>query len=84
MVPVLGEGERWPVPTLKIVEVHSFKKGERWYGYKFKVEERFKDQEIQVYGPTPRDAENRLHEELRRFYGLLGYSIRVLTHEQEN
>lgn len=67
-----------------IVDVHKFRKNDRWYGYKFTIvkksllPEKVTIQHLQVYGMTALEAEARVHESLRYHYGTLGYSINVV------
>lgn len=68
-----------PKPPV-IVECHYFQNNERWFGYKFQASSGTKTHDLQAYGPTGKEAEDRLHEMLRCYYGEYGYSIKVVNH----
>lgn len=60
-----------------IVDVIPFHKGERWFGFKFKLPKY--DYDLQVYGSTQAEADNRLIEYLDKELGYMNYSINRVT-----
>lgn len=64
------------------IEAEYFQNNERWFGYRFKVPG--KDHLYQVYGATPKGAEDRLYEELDKMVGKLNYAVKKIDKGEQN